>query len=258
MIAGMPVSFSRPSNFPQSVVCGFSTRHGGVSTGPYAALNLSSGWGDDPACVRENFERLGRDVGAELSDLATIRQVHGRAMLRACQIDSSSEADGIWAHRADAGPELFGVRTADCVPLLLATRDGALVAAVHSGWRGTVADIAGAAVDALLAQGARVDGIMAAIGPCIETRAFEVGDEVADQFPAAHVDRSYEGRPHVDLVGCVREQLIRKGVMARHIERVGGCTHDHPKDYFSYRRDGRPTGQLLAFIGWQRETDRVE
>ena len=88
--------------------------------------------------------------------------------------------------------------------------------------------------------------MVAAIGPCIEQRAFEVGPEVAQQFPGEMVDdRSYE-KPHVDLVAMVRHQLLQTGVSQ--VERIGGCTHDNPDDYFSYRRDGS-AGQMLSFIG---------
>ena len=90
---------------------------------------------------------------------------------------------------------------------------------------------------------------MAAIGPCIELEAFEVGEEVAEAFPAAFVRREGVGRPHVDLVATVRAQLVAAGVPAGEICRVGGCTFAEPGRYFSYRRDGAGIGQMLAFIG---------
>jgi copper oxidase (laccase) domain-containing protein len=92
--------------------------------------------------------------------------------------------------------------------------------------------------------------IVAAIGPCIEVGAFEVGEEVAAQFKPEFVARGGLARPHVDLVGCVRAQLRAAGVPAGSIERVGGCTHSDAGRYFSYRRDGAGIGQMLAFIGF--------
>jgi len=91
--------------------------------------------------------------------------------------------------------------------------------------------------------------LLAAIGPCIEVEAFEVGEEVAAQFPAQFVHREGVRKPHVDLVATVRAQLIAAGVPAEAISRTGGCTFSDPSRYFSYRRDGAGIGQMLAFIG---------
>ena len=145
--------------------------------------------------------------------------------------------------------------TADCVPLVLASRDAQVVAAVHSGWQGTVGNIAARCVERLAIAGIAPEQLVAAIGPCIELRAFEVGEEVAEQFPDDCVDRSW-AKPHVDLVYCVRSQLVAAGVPASAIERVGECTHDNPAKYFSYRRDGQPTGQQLSFVGWPSTVER--
>ena len=121
---------------------------------------------------------------------------------------------------------------------------------MHSGWRGTVANIAGEAVRVLADAGVEPGRMVAAIGPCIEQRAFEVGPEVADQFDDAFVERVRWPKPHVDLVGVVRSQLQAAGLPGGAITRVGGCTHDHPERYFSYRRDGKGIGQMMSFIGF--------
>jgi hypothetical protein len=155
---------------------------------------------------------------------------------------------------------VVGALTADCVPVLLADRDGRVAAAVHSGWRGTAAGIVPATVETLGRAGVEPGSLVAAIGPCIELVAFEVGPEVAEQFDAAVVDRERWRRPHVDLVAAVRAQLLVAGLAPRAIERVGGCTHAHPDRWFSYRRDGaalspagacRGVGQMLAFAGFR-------
>ncbi len=227
---------------------GFTTRAGGVSEGRFATLNLGRRWGDQASAVRENYRRVARAGGFPLERLRIVKQVHGAAVVPASEVDEASEADGIWARRGDA-PVAVGVLTADCVPILLADTSATVVAAVHSGWRGTVANIAGEAVRVLVEAGARVDQLRAAIGPCIELEAFEVGPEVAEQFPDAVVERERYPRPHVDLVAMVRLQLERAGVPSVAIERVGGCTHANPSRYFSYRRDGAGIGQQLSWIG---------
>src|SRR5690606_1305350 len=120
----------------------------------------------------------------------------------------------------------------------LCDRQATVAAAVHSGWRGTVANIAARTVEALSSAGAAPEHLLAAIGPCIEVDAFEVGEEVAEQFDPRFVTRTGYKKPHVDLLACVRAQLEAAGVPVNQIERVGACTHANPELYFSYRRDG--------------------
>ncbi len=224
---------------------GFSTRLGGVSTGRFSSLNLGFKWGDDPEAVRENLRRVA-DAGTYDADaLRRVKQVHGGDVMRAQDLKDGSEADGLWCSKADG--QTVSVSTADCVPILIADEAGTVAAAVHSGWRSTVAGIAQRAVAALSVDPTT---LVAAIGPCIELAAFEVGPEVAEQFDPAFVDATSYAKPHIDLVAVVTAQLQRAGVPADNIERVGACTHANEDRYFSYRRDGKGTGQMLSFVGF--------
>jgi hypothetical protein len=227
---------------------GFSDRNGGVSQGRYASLNLAAKWGDDPEHVAENVRRLADAAGFDPARLRRVTQVHGATVRWASQCEVSTEADGLCCRRGEG--VVVAVLTADCVPILLADEAGTVAAAVHSGWRGTVADIAGAAVRTLAQAGVDPARLRAAIGPCIESGAFEVGDEVAERFAPAYVARAPDGNAHVDLVAAVRDQLVSAGVAHAAITRVGGCTHDHPDRWFSYRRDGAGIGQMLSFVGY--------
>lgn len=227
------------------LVHGFSTRLGGVSVGRYATLNLGGKWGDDPAAVVENRRRLADAAGFAIDGLRIARQVHGRAIADA----DGRSADAVLAIEADAviastPGATVGVLTADCVPILLADGTGR-VAAIHAGWRGTVARIVEAAVDALAERGAERGRMRAAIGPSICARCFEVGDEVAAQFDGAFVDRS-EAKPHVDLWAANRAQLAAAGVGA--IDVLGRCAMHEPETFYSFRRDGGQIGQMLSFI----------
>lgn len=242
---------------PSSFTHGFSTREGGVSTGRFESLNLSFGWGDDPAAVRENLARVASEAGFAPESLVTVKQVHGAAVVRASTIPAVAappaaaptvEADALLWVEGDPRVVL-GVRTADCVPVLLAAHDGAACAAIHSGWRGTVLDIVGETVRALADLGVDSSRLVAAIGPCISVAAFEVGEEVAMQFDDAFVVREPGRKPHVDLVAAVRHQLVRVGLAQEAITQVGGCTFGERTRFFSYRRDGAGIGQHLSFIG---------
>lgn len=241
----------RARHFPDAVTHGFSTRLGGVSEGRYASLNLGGRWGDVPDHVDENLRRVAAMASYDPGQLVRVRQVHGAAVLAAHEVSADSEADALWTGRDLPGADrVVAVMTADCVPILICDRGATVVAAAHSGWRGTVANIAGQTVEILRTRGgARPADLLAAIGPCIEVAAFEVGEEVAAEFDERFVDRSHGERPHVDLVACVRAQLEAAGIPAAQIERVGGCTHTDPKLYFSYRRDGAGIGQHLSLIG---------
>lgn len=234
--------------FPEVLTHGFSDRLGGVSEGRYASLNVSAKWGDEPEAVAENHRRIAAAAGFSGTPLCLVRQVHGAAVLRASEVTATSEADAIWSHRDDP-PAIVGVMTADCVPVLLADAEATVWAAIHSGWKGTVAGIVGATVRVLAEQGVAPSELRAAIGPCIELAAFEVGPEVAARFPEEFVDRRSFAKPHVDLVATVRAQLLAAGLQPENVERVGGCTHADAHRYYSYRRDGAGIGQHLAFIG---------
>ena len=229
-------------------VHGFSCRTGGVSQGRHGSLNLSDKWGDDPENVRENLRRFAAAVGFEPARLVTARQVHGVEVVAAKTVTEETEADAVWTRRGSG--VIVGVRTADCVPVLLVDGEAGLCAAVHSGWRGTAANISGAAVTTLRREGARPGGLRAAIGPCIEVEAFEVGEEVAEAFAPAFVRRDLGPKPHVDLRACVRAQLRYAGLRDEDVVDVGGCTHAQPARHFSYRRDGSGIGQQLSVIGW--------
>ncbi len=241
----------RTQMFPGSIIHGFTTRVGGVSRGRYATLNVGERWGDEPEAVTENLRRVAEAAQFDIARLVRVRQVHGAVVLAADEIHETSEADALWCGRMRPDPsKVVGVLTADCVPILLCDRNARVVAAVHSGWKGTVANIAACTVETLTTAGGVEPGqLLAAIGPCIEVAAFEVGEEVAEHFDARFVHRGFGAKPHVDLVACVRAQLEGAGIPANQIEHVGTCTHAHPELYFSYRRDGAGIGQQLSFIG---------
>lgn len=241
----------------EGVPHGFSLRTGGVSQGPYESLNFGDAVGDEPANVRTNLERLMAAAGGEVVRLATVRQVHGNSVVLATlheqgvRLDGPAEADALVA----SGGAWVGVRTADCVPLLLHDPRHRVSAAVHAGWRGTVADVVGRAIETMVAAfGTRPSELRAAIGPCIGPCCFEVGDEVASHFSDAPfgqglVERRPAGRAHVDLVEANARLLLRRGVSPDAVDRVAPCTVCDPGRFFSHRRDAGHTGRHLSFVG---------
>jgi purine-nucleoside/S-methyl-5'-thioadenosine phosphorylase / adenosine deaminase len=233
----------------------FFTRQGGVSGGVFHSLNLSGDVGDEPAHVRENLRRVSLVLGVGPERLYVPRQVHGRAVLL---LDGSPGDAGVPLTPADAlvsnAPGLAcAVRTADCVPILLADPSTGRVAAIHAGWRGVVEDVVGASVALMASLGSRPEALIAAIGPHISASAFEVGEEVAllltRSGAAEHfIKRSPGDKAHVDLAGIVSAQLTRAGLAQAAIEQVAGCTYQEQAAFFSYRRDGKTSGRSLSAI----------
>lgn len=218
---------------------GFFTRQGGVSEGIYASLNCGIGSQDSPDAVGQNRARVAARLGARR--LLTAHQVHGT---RAAVADDGTPAP--WRPRADAlvtaTPGVaVGVLTADCAPILLADTQARVVGAAHAGWRGAVAGVAEAAVAAMEGLGAARRRMVAAVGPCIGLKAYEVGPELEAEFLAQDtanarffVRTSIAARPHLDLSGYVAHRLRLAGLAA--VAAANACTFTMQKDFFSYRR----------------------
>jgi purine-nucleoside/S-methyl-5'-thioadenosine phosphorylase / adenosine deaminase len=181
------------------------------------------------------------DIPARFGNLATLKQIHSADCVPA-------EGRAGMLGRGDALLEnspgsVVAVKTADCIPILLADPGRRAVAAVHAGWRGTAAGIAGRAVDAMRDRfGTAADDIEAAIGPGIGECCYEVGPEVAARFGG-------QGRAHLDLPGINRRQLVEAGVTPQHIYASNLCTMCRPGEFHSFRRDKDAAGRLYSFIG---------
>ncbi|MFZ4723395.1 MAG: peptidoglycan editing factor PgeF [Phycisphaerales bacterium] len=240
---------------------GFSTRLGGESPAPFDSLNL--GLADAPGepdawdRVDRNWARLLRATGLEGRVLVRLRQVHGHAVREADrEVDVARTAppfaDGDAIVTADAA-QVVSVRIADCGPVLISDPQARIVAAIHAGWRGVCANIVSHAVARMVARGAKVDRMVAAVGACIGREAFEVGEDVKlamEQVGLGQfvVPGTGGTRWRADLAGAIGEQLLGAGIAAARIDLDRRCTVADP-DLFSYRRDGARSGRMAALIG---------
>jgi hypothetical protein len=224
---------------PANVRAVATTRAGGVSAGRFGGLNLGDHVGDDPPAVAENRVRL-RDALHLATEPRWMQQVHGTAVACAEQGIATPVADAMIA--ATPG-RACAVLTADCLPVLLCDLQGRHVAAAHAGWRGLAAGILPATVNALREAGAKAGDLLVWFGPAISEPAYEVGNEVRDQFlrqdPGAEVGFSANarGRWQLDLLAVARRQLQSLG-----LTRIYGgtyCTLGDPDRFFSHRRDGQ-------------------
>ena len=235
----------------------FTTRPGGVSRGFFASLNLGLSSGDDIDCLKENYERLCNGLSISSGSLVRSRQIHGARIRTVTCVDCGKlnsppeyEADGMITR--DSGVALI-VFTADCVPILLHDPCRNVIGAVHSGWRGTAANIAGAAVGGMeSAFGCAPSDIMAAVGPCISKCCYEVGPEVAEALRLSlgkEAESCLEAKGEkfmADLSEANRLLLARAGL--RDITVSGECTSCLSDKYWSHRRTKGRRGSQAAVI----------
>lgn len=253
-----------------NLVHGFCGRRGGCSHGPFAELNLSFRVGDRDGAVRENRRRLADAVGA--LHFAIMAQVHG-ARVATVEAGASAAGEADAQVTRDDGIAL-SILTADCVPILLVAPRPHVVAAVHAGWRGTVAGIAARAVETMAQRfGVEPREIRAALGPAIGGCCYQVEHEIVEALTerwgpmpdAAEPQTANAGgrrRAMLDLRRANARILLRAGLDAASITSLGPCTRCTPTEYFSYRaasagNAGGVTGRQLSFIGWQKRLARV-
>jgi YfiH family protein len=211
----------------------FSTRRGGVSSGPFDSLNLGLRTHDDPTNVDENRRRLCEAIGADAERLAMNRQTHSALVNRAQPAERGRDGDGLWTD--EGGVPLLAL-SADCLPIALARQNGSGpgLAVLHAGRIGLLAGIVEAGVAALGGK------VAAAIGPGIGPCCYEVGDEIAGAYRARFGSKAVRGR-NLDL-WFAAERLLRDAAVES-IERLDMCTACDPEHFFSHRRDGPITGR---------------
>jgi polyphenol oxidase len=231
------------SHIPQ-LVAGISTRHGGVSSQGYQSLNLGVHTDDDPVAISQNLSLFCSDLGISPDALARSYQVHGSDIWTTSEAGYQTGFDAVLTSEQGI---FAGVGIADCCPILLADPVLKTAAAIHAGWKGTVAQIVHKTASAMIAGGSNPTDILAYIGPCISLENFEVGDEVAEQFE----QKEKRGdRWHVDLKSANAAHLQALGVTQ--IEISNYCTVANNDVFYSHRKENGTTGRMLAVIGFQR------
>jgi len=219
----------------------FFTRHGGVSEGIYASLNGGVGSGDTPERVRENRARMAATLEATPENFLTAYQIHSPDVIVAEKPwppDSRPRADAIVTRVPGLA---IGISTADCGPVLLADPQARVVGAAHAGWRGALAGVLEATIDAMERLGAQRTRIVAALGPMISQQNYEVGADLLERFTAVAPDNARfftaSVRAHhaqFDLPGYIVDRLRRAGVAQ--VENVALCTYADAERFYSYRR----------------------
>jgi len=208
---------------------------------------LRADWDAPPGIEAGTITMLGDDTDLPAEPLL-LKQVHGNAVVSLAALRAAAEPLRADAVTGDKPGDLCVVQTADCLPLLMVTRDGSEIAAAHAGWRGLAAGVVENTIAALRAP---ASGVLVWLGPAISVAAFEVGDEVREAFThhdeaaASHFTRNARGRWQADLYGLARQRLAAAGVT--NISGGGMCTYLDRERFYSYRRDPG-CGRLLSFV----------
>lgn len=232
---------------PAHVRAALTLRAGGVSSGPYATLNLGEGVGDDPQRVGENRRRLRAALDLECEP-GWLKQVHGTRVVQLTAAGNGRAPEADASYTTEPGVACV-ILTADCLPVLMCDEAGTVVAAAHAGWRGLAAGVLEATVRTLPVPPQR---LMAWMGTAIGPSSFEVGGEVREAFVTQDAETAAcfkpidtDGKFFADLYGLARRCLQAAGV--RNIFGGDGCTYRGEDRFFSYRRDGA-TGRQAALV----------
>ncbi len=221
-----------------------TTRQQGHSQAPFDAFNLATYVDDDPEAVASNVSELIDEL--DLPESPTwLHQVHGTNVVRIEDCKNTPDADAGFTKKPH---KICAVLTADCLPLLLCNQDGTEVAAIHAGWKGLLAGVIDAGINALDTP---PDDLLVWMGPALCPEHFEVGNEVRADFINKHPDNNLgfirqQGRWHLDFYRLAIMNLHRCGIT--HIYGGDHCTFTEDKQFFSYRRDNGVTGRMASLI----------
>lgn len=240
---------------------GFSTRLGGVSAGTFESMNLSYTRGDDPAAVRENFDRFCAAIGVSSEQAVVSAQEHHTVIYNATAADRGrgvtrergyADIDGLLTDEPNV---VLFTQYADCVPLFFVDPVRKVVGTSHAGWRGTAAQIGVVTVERMVSDyGCNRDDILAGIAPSIGPCCFEVDAPVITEFQKLpfYDEDCYrpvgDDKALIDLWEVNRRTLIEAGVKREHITVTDLCTKCHPHVFWSHRVTGAQRGSLAGCI----------
>jgi YfiH family protein len=210
-----------------------------------AGLNLGFNTPEKKEQVAQNRLALLNSLNIDADWVAYADQVHSNRVQFVTGGGTYPSTDGL----VTKVPGLtLAIQVADCAAVLLWDTEHNVIAALHAGWRGAVGDIIPGGIQKMKAQGAVPSTIKAFVSPCISLKKFEVGIEVAEQFPDRFVNYADFEKPHIDLKNFIKHQLLDEGIPDAQIEIRKECTISEADKFYSYRREGNQSGRMLALI----------
>lgn len=209
-----------------------------------SGFNLGFNTDESVSVIQINREQLAEIISVPISDIAFANQVHS------ADVEIVSEGgiyEGIDGFITQTKGLALAIQVADCAAVLFGDAETGTIAAVHAGWRGAAGGIVEKAIQKMVSLNCDPKNIEVFVSPCIATINFEVGEEVAAHFPDRFVDRNNYAKPHIDLKGFIKQQLIDLGILEHHIEINARCTVSD-SDFYSYRREGKASGRMMGII----------
>ncbi len=208
-------------------------------------LNLAFNTSEKKEIIAQNRLVLLESLKIDPDWVAYADQVHSNRVQVVTQGGTYPSTDGLITQI----PGLtLAIQVADCAAVLLWDSANKIIAALHAGWRGAVGDIVPKGIEMMIEQGADPSEIKAFVSPCLSLNNFEVGQEVAEQFPGRFVDYESFAKPHVDLKDFLRYQMEGAGILASNIEIRDECTIEQAEDFYSFRREGEKSGRMMGLI----------
>jgi polyphenol oxidase len=232
----------------KDIICGFSTKIAAGRTAPYY-FNLSFSVGDNREIVEQNRIIFFSSVGLKYNNVAWQAQVHGDNVTYVEEGGPVGESDAMFTDKPGIG---LAVSVADCVPVLIYDPVVKIVAAVHSGWRGTAKKILSKTISKLKEFGCNSENFIAYIGPSISKNIYEVGAEVAENFNKKYLS-SIGNKYLLDVAGINYNVLLDSGVRKSNIQLSALCTYAMKDILHSYRRDGLKSGRSLGIIAMKEK-----
>lgn len=212
-------------------------------------MNLGFNTSESKEIIAQNRLKLLQSLNIDPEWTAYADQVHSNRVQVVSEGGTYPSTDGL----VTKIPGLtLAIQVADCAAVLLWDSTNNVIAALHAGWRAAVGDIASRGIEKVLKQGGEVKHLKAFVSPCISQKNFEVGREVAEQFPDQFVDFTNFEKPHVDLKAFIKNQLRSAGISDRNIEVRSECTIDDADQFYSFRKEGRNSGRMMALISIQK------
>ena len=232
----------------EELVCAFSTRRGGHSTGNFSSFNMGNIKADDRITVMDNRRLFYKKLGIVEDNVALPGQIHSANIELVSSPGNVPNTDALFSSKTGL---FLGIQTADCFPVFIYCPEKKITGIIHAGWKGAIQNIIIKTIDLMTKNlGVLSADLYIAIGPGLQKKCFEVRSDVFRQFPEefleSHEDSS---KRFLNLSGFLKHQLISLRIPSKQIYVSTDCTKCNREKYYSYRRDGENSGRMLGLIG---------
>jgi|TARA_R100000963_G_C4643387_1_gene107172 YfiH family protein len=207
-------------------------------------LNLGLNTSEKASVVLSNRQSLINQIDVEPDKIAYAVQVHKTDVREISKGGVFEDTDGFVSNTPGLA---LAIQVADCAAILFGDDKNEVIGAAHAGWRGAAGGIVPETISKMKSLGAESESIKVFVSPCISLENFEVGEEVASEFPDQFVDRTNYAKPHVDLKAFIKYQLLNEGINEQNIEIDASCTISN-ENFYSYRRQKEQSGRMMGII----------